>query len=295
MKQLKTITDLQRADLTDLVVMHNELEQVEGKHLRNACVARIRRGLVLLEARSRFPADQDFGEWRRRYLPQVSTRAASYMMQVAERYTTVHDDGRIEISPLVDATSFAVLREIVSLPTEKQKEFEERIATGEKVSKRDVQAAKSETGRHPGADRATDQSTDHTAHAGAHAYDPDSSIDWERAKRREGELRGSAREKRMAAEAMERADYSAPLVERADYLLKHGIGIDHSIQAAYFLLGLVVPEGDVRHSPDSVAAVIKVTRSRLHPDKGGSDDHMALFNRAVEAIEADYESVGLVL
>lgn len=110
------------------------INQIVEETVSSVAQAKISIGKLLLEAREEFSSDLTFGKWRQENTLITSKQEANYCMAVAKKFA--------DHKALIEHTSFAVMKELVSAPQELVDSVMEKAAKGEAPSVREVREEK---------------------------------------------------------------------------------------------------------------------------------------------------------
>jgi hypothetical protein len=129
--------------LSELDAIATQITETVDKTVLTVAKARLKIGKLLLEAREKFPGDNEFGKWRKKVLPEIAQRTATSYMAVARDFK--------DAPALVEAIGWTAARELISAPDSLKKKVKAKAEEGETTSAAEIKEAKAAS-QHGGAD-----------------------------------------------------------------------------------------------------------------------------------------------
>lgn len=111
--------------LVQLTALAKDIDKTIDSTVKSVARGKIRVGKLLIEARSFFSADQEFGKWRNDNTMIQSKQHAHYLMQVAKRFG--------DAPKLIEGVNYSVLQELVLAEPEAIEWIEGKIDAGRPI------------------------------------------------------------------------------------------------------------------------------------------------------------------
>lgn len=136
------LTPKQSSQLESLAITINAEWENANSLAKQALEKYIMVGTHLLEARSMFPGDKEFGQWANEQLPEIQKRWRSSLMSVARKFAPILSEedssGQPAARNLLTMLPVSTLNELVPASDETIERVVARLRNGEKVTKLDA-------------------------------------------------------------------------------------------------------------------------------------------------------------
>jgi hypothetical protein len=126
----KWFANIDSAGLSSLQKIGDDINKVVQETVMTVARARLRIGSLLIDARTLFKGDREFGRWRAEVLPDIAPRTANTYMNMAKHFKNAPE--------LLEAVGWTAAREFMSAQSDLKDDIIDRLNQGQEVDPEQV-------------------------------------------------------------------------------------------------------------------------------------------------------------